>query len=93
MRTWGIVLKCDGENAIKELQEKTRRRRADGTVMENPPRGDSQSNGFIEGANGIVKAQIRAMKDALDTRLGEKIPPDSPVLACSIRMESIRSDI
>ena len=33
-----IVLKSDGENAIKELQEKIRRRRADGTVMENPPK-------------------------------------------------------
>ena len=65
-----IVLKCDGENAIRELQEKIRRKRADGTVMENPPKGDSQANGFIEGANGIIKVQIRAMKDALDTRLG-----------------------
>ena len=53
--------------------------------MENPYEGDSQANGFIEGANGIIKAQIRAMKDALNTRLGEKITPDSPPLAWLVR--------
>ena len=84
-----IVLKCDGENAIREPKEKIRRKRADGTLMENPPKGDSQANGFIEGATGIVKAQVRAMKDALDTRLGEKIPPDSPILTWLVRYAAV----
>ena len=57
--------------------------------MENPPVGDSQANGFIENANGIVKAQIRTMKDALDTRLGEKIPPDSTVLAWLVQYAAV----
>ena len=84
-----IILKSDGENAIRELQEKVRRRRADATVLENPPVGDSQANGFIENANGIIKTQVREMKDALDTRLGEKLPPDSPVITWLVQYAAV----
>ena len=75
-----IVLKSDGEPAIREVQDKIRLRREFRTVVENSPVKDSQANGFIERANGLVKEQVTTLKDALDTRLGEKVPPQSAVL-------------
>lgn len=80
-----IVLKADREPAIKEVQDKLRRSRREGTVIESCNRADSQESGFIEGANNIVKAQIRTTKDALDTRIGEKIPAGASIMTWVVR--------
>ena len=80
-----IVLKADGENAIKEVQDKVRLARREGTVLENATRANSQANGLIEGANNIIKAQVRTIKDALDSRIGEKVHSGSTIMTWIVR--------
>ena len=50
------------------------------TVPERPPVGDSQSNGVIERAVGLVAGQARTLKAALEHRIGTRIPPDARIL-------------
>ena len=48
---WGrkrIILKADGEHAIKELRDKIRQLGTAETLTEAPARGDSKSNGRAE---------------------------------------------
>ena len=50
------------------------------TIPESAPRGDSKANGSVENAVRVTVAQIRTLKDALDHRLGKRVPSDAPVL-------------
>ena len=43
-----IILKCDGEPALKTIQEEVRRQRSEKTILENSPVGDSRANGAAE---------------------------------------------
>ena len=42
--------------------------------------GDSQSNGVIERAVGLVAGQARTLKAALEHRIGARVPPDEKPL-------------
>ena len=45
-----IILKCDGEPALKNVQSEVQRRRAAQTILENSVPGDSKANGAAERA-------------------------------------------
>ena len=45
-----VILKCDGEPALKSVQEEVRRKRTEKTILENSPVGDSRANGVAERA-------------------------------------------
>ena len=49
-------------------------------MPERPPVGESQSNGIIERAVGLVVGQARTLKAALEHRIGTRIPPDARIL-------------
>ena len=74
-----VIIKCDQEPAIVDLQKKIIKKR-ENVIPENSPVGDSQSNGLVERAIQSVKKQVRIIKDALDHRLGSKLAPNSTVL-------------
>jgi hypothetical protein len=75
-----ILLKCDGENALKHIQEEVQRRRSEETILENSPVGDSRSNGKAERAVQSIVGLIRTMKSALESRSGLKFDCDHPVV-------------
>ena len=50
-------------------------------MPERPPVGESQSNGIIKRAVGLVASQARTLKAALEHRIGVKVPPD-PMILC-----------
>ena len=50
------------------------------TVLERPPVGESQSNGIIERAVGLVAGQARTLKAVLEHRIGTRVPPDAMTL-------------
>ena len=76
-----IILKSDGEAALKSIQEEVRRRRAENTILENSPRGDSRANGAAERAVQAVGEQIRVLRKALESRVGLSLCSSHPVLA------------
>ena len=71
-----LVLKIDGEPALIAAQEAASRNRAHDTHSENPPAHDSQANGEAERAVAEVKAQMRAVKIGLESRIERRLTPD-----------------
>ena len=76
-----VILKCDGEAALKTIQEVVRNRREKGkTVLENSPVGDSRANGAAERAVQSVSEQVRVIRRGLEQRLGLKLSSKHPVM-------------
>ena len=77
-----IVVKSDGENAVKDLmQELARKRRDMPTVVETSKPYDSKSNGRAEGAVRKLESQVRTLKIATEKNIGILIDVHSPVFA------------
>jgi hypothetical protein len=77
-----IILKCDGEPALKTIQEAVRVRRSGGnTILENSPVGDSRSNGAAERAVQSISEQVRVVRRGLEQRLGLRLSAKHPVTA------------
>ena len=68
--------------AIEALAKEIAQARQEGsqTVPERQPVGESQSNGIIERAAGLVAGHARTLKAALDHRMGTRVPPDARTL-------------
>ena len=66
-----ILIRSDGEPAIKDLLNKVAELRAPETVLENSPAGDSKANGRAERAVQAVEKQTRVLKIATEENLGE----------------------
>ena len=77
-----VALKCDSEPAIEALAREIAHARREGsqTVPERPPVEESQSNGIIERAVGLVAGQAITLKAALEHRIGSTIPPNARIL-------------
>ena len=75
-----LILRSDWEAAIAALKEAVRRERAERIVLESSPVKESRSNGAAEAAVQQVQGQIRVMKDALETRIGASLKPNSTII-------------
>ena len=77
-----IVLRSDQEPALQDLLRDVGKRRVPAkTFYEVSPVGSSASNGVAERGVQTVEGQIRVLKDALEARLGARVPSDHNVLA------------
>ena len=77
-----IVVKSDGENAVKDLmQELARKRRDPPTVVETSKPYDSKSNGRAEGAVRRLESQVRTLKIATERNMGVVMDVHSPIFA------------
>ena len=75
-----LVLRSDGENAIKYLMsELCRSRREAPTVMEHSPRYESKSNGRAENAVKRIEGQVRTLKLALEAAIGQELEVTHPI--------------
>ena len=74
-----VTLRCDNEPAIEALAREIAQARQEGSqaVPGRPPVGESQSNGIVERAVGLVVGQARTLKAALEHRVGTRSPPDA----------------
>jgi hypothetical protein len=75
-----MILKSDGEAALKHIQEEVRRRREEETILENSPVGDSRSNGHAERAVQSIVGLVRTMKNALENRTNLKLDCNHAVI-------------
>ena len=78
-----LILKCDGEPALKTIQEEVRRQRSEKTILENSPSpvGDSQANGAAERAVQAIAEQVRVIRRGLEQRLELRLSGKHPVTA------------
>ena len=63
------ILKSDGEPSIVALQEAVKNVRQSDTILENSPKGDSQSNGAAENAVREAEGMIRTWKVFVQDKL------------------------
>ena len=75
-----VVLRSDNEPAILALKEAVRRETNVEIVMEEAPVGDHQANGAVENAIKNVQGQFRVIKDALESRIKEKLNGEHPAV-------------
>ena len=54
-------MKSDNENAIKSLREAVGRLLGGRVIPENPPKGESQSNGRIEESGKTIRGFVKVM--------------------------------
>jgi hypothetical protein len=81
-----VILKCDKEPSMLQLQNEIRERRQDRIVIpENSPTGESRSNGMIENAVQEVEGFIRTLKDSLEATMGIELNASSPAMAWLVR--------
>ena len=93
MKTWGhpggsgghIILKSDGEKAMVAFREAVAKFHGGVVVPESPPKGESQSNGAVEGAGRIVRDFIRVLKIQMEEKAGVTVESTDPVLQWAIR--------
>ena len=68
-----IIMKSDGERSIVAVREALARYHGGQVTPEQPPKGESQANGVVEGAGKILRGFARVMKDAMEERAKVKI--------------------
>ena len=76
-----VILKRDGEPAMKRVQAELKRRRDDPTILENSLVGDSRANGAAERAVKAVGDHVRVLREGLQARLGVVLKGRHPVMA------------
>ena len=74
-------MKCDGEPAAEALREDLLGRLGPGATPQNPPVGESQSNGSVENSVKLVKGLVRVHVLALERKIGARLPAEHPALA------------
>ncbi len=85
MEGWGYggnkaTMKSDGEASIVAMKRSVKvYLEIKGRLEESPP-GEHQSNGKIEVMIKVLRNQVKTLRNALEARVGEKIPDDHPLL-------------
>ena len=71
-----VIIKCDQENAIVEVQREIIRRRQGLSVPIHSAVGDSKGNGDVESAVKRLRGQLRTIKDDLEAKVKHKLNHD-----------------
>ena len=66
-----VVIRTDGEYAIRDLVDKAANLRASETVVEHTPPGDSKANGTAERAMQTIEKQCRVLKLEMEEQAGK----------------------
>jgi len=83
-----IVMKGDQEYPLQTLLSMIKASWDGRAVPENSAVGESESNGAVERAIQTVEGQIRTMKDALEHKIGQEVPPDAMVITWMVAYAS-----
>ena len=70
----------DNENAIMALRNEVKKQIDFEVIPEQPPAYDSKSSGKGESAVKRIEGQFRTLKDALETRIGERLQHGHPAI-------------
>ena len=93
LKAWGhpgggdnkIIMKSDGERSIVAIREALARYHGGQVTPEQPPKGESQANGVVEGAGKILRGFVRVVKDAMEDRAKIKIESQDVILQWLVR--------
>ena len=93
MKSWGhagglsgsIILKSDGENAIKAVKDALGRFHGGRVVPEQPAKGESPSNGIVEEAGKTVRGFTRVLKEQIEGESGVILNCDDNIVLWMVR--------
>jgi len=93
LKSWGhpgggdneLILKSDGEPAIRAVREKLATYHGGKITPEQPPTGESQSNGKVEEAGKTVRSMAKVFKDMIEERTGGELASDSKIIHWLVR--------
>ena len=93
LRAWGhaggtgghIILKSDGEPAVKALRDAVGRYLGGRVVPENPPKGESQSNGRIEETVKTIRGYAKVLKSQIEEEAKIKVEGTDTIVQCFVR--------
>ena len=80
-----MILKSDGEPAIRAVREKLATYHGGKITPEQPPTGESQSNGKVEEAGKTVRSMAKVFKDMIEERIGGELASDSKIIHWLVR--------
>ncbi len=97
LKSWGhmsgeggaIILKCDGEPAICAVRDALAKLHGGKVIPEQPPKGESQSNGTIEEAGKTIREFMRVLKDQMEEGAQMKISQDDVVNLWLVRWSAM----
>ena len=93
LKSWGypggenneLILKSDGEPAIVALRERLSRYHGGKITPEQPPKGESSSNGKVEEAGKTVRSLAKVFKDMIESKIGEELSSDCVIMLWLVR--------
>ena len=93
LKAWGhtggersrIILKSDNEKIIIASKTMTGRYHGGIVTPEHPPKGESQSNGVVEGAGRIVRDFVRVLKGQMEENTGGHLETDDIIIQWIVR--------
>ena len=80
-----IICKSDQEESIKALKQAVKREWHGDMITEESPKGEHASNGIVENAVARVQGMFRTFRDAFESRYGERMDGNSPIIPWMIR--------
>ena len=93
LKSWGhpggesneLILKSDGEPAIVAVREKLSRLHGGKITPEQPPKGESSSNGKVEEAGKTTRSLAKVFKDMIEYKTGKEIESDCVIMLWLVR--------
>ena len=93
LKSWGypgganneLILKSDGEPAIVAVRERLSKYHGGKITPEQPPKGESASNGTVEEAGKTIRSLAKVFKDMIESKIGEEITSDCVLMSWLIR--------
>ena len=97
LKAWGhaggesghVILKTDGEPAITALRDAVAKYHGGKVVPEQPPRGESQSNGAVEEAGKTAREYARVLKEQLEAKTGVRLSGADIIVMWMIRWSAM----
>ena len=93
LRTWGhqggeggkIIMKSDNEKSMVALRDAVGEFHGGEVIMEQPAKGESQSNGRVEEAGKTIRGLTRVVKEQIEDRAKIKLEQTDAILQWIIR--------
>ena len=93
MKAWGytggpnseIIMKSDGEPAIVAVREAVAKYHGGKVTPEQPPRGESQSNGKVEETGKTIREMVKVFKDQIEEKANMELKAEDSIMQWIVR--------
>ena len=80
-----IILKSDGEPAMRAIRKALAKHHGGVEIPEEPPTGESQSNGLVEEPGKTIREMVKVYKDQIEANIKKQIDPQDKIMQWMVR--------